>query len=529
MSGHAGGPDVRERDERDARFFAWDVPGDAHVVALVHESQDAERSATVADAIATSVARRREHTLLLSAEAGPSPLDELLGAANSEGLPAALEGRARLTDVAVQRVDRPFVYLPGGADPIAMRALLEDQVLTSFVERVRDRGGTLFIVLSEETLKIEPLRTLIDGYVALGDVALSEAETSLAQFGRVRFDNGDSPSTSANGGQARVADVPGLPPLPEPAAGESSVDAPPAGQRDDARAPVEGGRAAAGTERVVDGPSPIGEKPPVAMPVVPAAGPAPAHETETAPSGEDGWKRHRQTPAFPTKRVGIGAVGLLGVAAIWWLIAGGFGGTSGSAADAEPASSAGASLPPQAASSPPAFDEAGALAAFEAAPALGHSVMIASFAVADDAANRLGEIRASDAGFYFVSPTPVRGVVYHRVFAGALDSRDAAQTLMDQLVAGGIKDEAGAWHLRPAALAFDLGVFPDRAASDARVAALEGQGIPAYALPAAGGDGPWRVYGGAYADQREAAPMGDMLTAVGEPAELISRRGSVAR
>ena len=521
---------VRERDERDARFFAWDVPGDAHVVALVHEADEAERSATVADAIATSVARRREHTLLLSAEAGPSPLDELLGASGSQGLPAALEGRVRLTDVAVQRVDRPFVYLPGGTDVPAMRALLEDEVLASFVDRVRERGGTLFIVLSDETLKLNALRALIDGYVALGEVDLSEGD-GLSQFGRVRFDNGDEPLAPENGSAPRRPEVPGLPPLPEPPGQTPAPEAASPAEEESAEP--------ADSERRASEPAPTPEPAveedrsasaePESQAADPAADGSAMSEADDTTRG-DQWKRHRTDPAFPIGKVGIGVAAIAVIGAGWWAIAGGLGGPG--AGDAEggvvsPASAA-TSTDPGAGELAASFDDAAALAAFEAAPALGHSVMIASFADGADARDRLVELRRAGSGFFFVSPTPVRGVLYHRVFAGALGSRGEAQSLMDDLVATGVKDEAGAWHLRPAVLAYDLGLFPDRAAADGRVSDLEGRGIPAYALsaPSATGD-VWRVYGGAYVDAREAVPMGEMLSEAGEPADLIERRGVV--
>ncbi|MFV1986604.1 MAG: SPOR domain-containing protein [Gemmatimonadota bacterium] len=515
MTERAATGGVRERDERDARFLAWDVPGDAHIVALVHEAGDSERSATVADAIATSVARRREHTLLLSAEPGPSPLDELLGAAGSRGLPAALEGRARLTDVAVQRVDRPFVYLPAGSDAAAIRSLLEDPVLASFVDRVRERGGTLFIVLSEETLRLDGLRILMDGYVALGDVDLPETAAGLVQFGRVRYDNSDRPdSRHGNGGPSTAGEgLPKLPPLPEP------MEPPPVA-------------AATPPESVaIETPTPT-----PAAPNEPGAAPGDAlaaPDDVAADSSSDGWQRPRKTPAFPTRKVAVGAGGILGVAAISWMILGGFGGD----ADA----SAGGNMPDGQTVAPPtrvtpspdnslvsSFDESVAVAAFDAAPELGYSVMIASFAAAADADDRLRQLRSAGSGFYFVSPTPVRGLVYHRVFAGALSTRDEARDLMDALVASGVKGEAGAWHLRPATFAFDFGVFADRAAADRRIDELASRAIPAYALAAAAeSDTVWRVFGGAYVDEREAVPMGELLSAAGEPAELITRRGAV--
>jgi len=500
--GVAGG---RVRDERDARFFAWDVPGDAHIVALVHEVEDSERSATVADAIATSVARRREHTLLLSAEPGPSPLDELLGATGSKGLPAALEGRARLTDVAVQRVDRPFVYLPAGPDAGAMRSLLDDEVLASFVDRVRERGGTLFIVLSEETLRHDRVRALIDGYVALGDVDVPESAAGLVQFGRVRFENGDGADPHTSNGSPAVAGLPDLPPLPESpdvsSPGESVVEEPVAVE---AAARGHPPPAAPVGEADVDNPGQVEDSPEI-------------------------WQRHRGRPPFPTRKAVIGLGGVLGVAAIWWLITVGFGEGADTPVTGIATAARGA-VPSTPVTPPPAisFDAPAGRAAFDAAPELGHSVMIASFAAAADADDRLRRLRSADAGFYFVSPTPVRGLVYHRVFAGALTGRGAAQTLMDALVASGVKGEAGAWHLRPAALAFDLGVYPDRAAADRRIDELAANAVPAYALTATGEAGQvWRVYGGAYVDDNESVPMAELLSEAGESAELITRRGTI--
>jgi len=462
--------EVRERGERDARFFAWDVPGDAHVVALVHEAGDAERSATVADAIATSVARRREHTLLFSAEPGPSPLDELLEAANSEGLPAALEGRVRLTDVAVQRVDRPFVYLPGGSNAAAMRALLQDHVLVSFIDRVRERGGTLFIVLSDETILIDRLRELIDGYVALGEVSLPEVE-GFVEFGRVRFEDAEG------GAEAHL--------------GNGSRSGP------------------------LASPEPVAELTPL-----------PGHLPR--PEVDDHWRRHLEKPGIPLARVALGVGGILGIFAIWWGLAGGW--SAGANAGAEPSGGriepasfeAGSTAP---APDPP-FDPNAALAAFGEAPELAYSVQIASFAARADAQDRLAELRASGAGFFFISPTPVGGGVYHRVFAGALEGRHEADSLMQALVAAGKKTEAVRWDVRPTRLAFDLGVYPSEDEANDRVRELAALDISAYALWArSDGEEAWRVYGGAFTADREAAPMAEQLLAVGEPAELMPRRG----
>ncbi len=469
--------EVRERDERDARFFAWDVPGDVHIVGLVHETGEAERSATVADAIATSVARRREHTLLLSLDPGPSPLDELLGGTHSEGLPAALEGRMRLTDVAVQRVDRPFVYLPAGADPGAVRALLEDDLLASFVDRVRERGGTLFIVLSEADFADPALLRLLDGYVALGEVQVPEPAAELPAYGRVRF---DVEETGAAAERAAEREDAGPPVAEATLPGDRSVSS--------------------GIDRSDSAPS------------------------ESSPSGPRIAGLGNQPGPDPSRRVsGLfgGALGIVVILGGWWLLGRGNGeGVNEFAGQTPPIA-----VDEDAPDAPP-FDPVAASSAFDRAPEAPYSVLIASYAARADADDRGDALRESGAGLYFVAPTPVRGVLYHRVFAGALPDRETARAAMAALVERGRKDEAGAWHLRPVRLAFDLGVFPDRASAEERIAALAARGIPAYALMATSpGGSVWRVYVGAYENERAAAPMAAMLEDLREPARLVDRRG----
>ncbi len=584
MSGLGGGREgeVREREEREARFFAWDVPGDAHIVALVHERGDAERSATVVDAIATSVARRREHTLLLSAEAGPCPLDELLGGVDSEGLPAALRGRARLSDVAVQRGDRPFVYLPAGPDREAMEALLRDDLLASFVGRVRERGGTLFLVLSEGARLSSEVRGLLDGYVTLGNAEFPSGANGLKVFGRIRFDEDEA-------GPPDEADPPELlAPLPvaaglwrgSPEAGGDvaaellAAEAQAAGRIEAAAPATESeGIADPGSTASVPAAGSVGEEvdgleaPPsggheVPSPAPPAASPLDADPTPSErspprlrlveddpedeatvdldPAAEEGsppspehaaprprWARHREGAAFPAFRVVAGAIAVLGVGFGWWWIARAAGGVGGGAATlARPESPA----PGAPAAAPDAVQRVAIQRAFGAAPELAYSVLIASYADRDDAALRVARLRSrplAAAGVsFFTAPTPVRGLVYHRVFAGALPDRAAAETLMLELVVRGDKDEAGAWHLRPTRLAFDLGVYADRAEASSRMAELEDKGIPTYVVAASlDADSVFQVYGGAYETERASLPMAELLAAAGEQASLISRRG----
>jgi len=179
---------------------------------------------------------------------------------------------------------------------------------------------------------------------------------------------------------------------------------------------------------------------------------------------------------------------------------------------------------------PAAPDEASVAAAFESAAERPYSVLLGSFVDPVEAAERMTEIRALHGGvLYFMAPTTIRDVRYQRILAGAVASEAEASALMDELAAAGVADEANAWLLRPVRLAYDLGVFTDRPATEARIAELASLGIPAYSLETTLDGMPvFRVYGGAYENEEAAAPMSDALDAAGETATLTTRRGAAA-
>jgi len=172
-------------------------------------------------------------------------------------------------------------------------------------------------------------------------------------------------------------------------------------------------------------------------------------------------------------------------------------------------------------------DDAAVSAAFESAAERPYSVLLGSFVDPAEAAERVADIRALHGDvLYFMAPTTIREVRYQRILAGAVASETEASALMDELVAAGVAEEASAWLLRPVRLAYDLGVFTDRPAMEARIAELASLGIPAYSLDTTLDGMPvFRVYGGAYENEEAAVPMGDVLEAVGETATLITRRG----
>ena len=123
----------------------------------------------------------------------------------------------------------------------------------------------------------------------------------------------------------------------------------------------------------------------------------------------------------------------------------------------------------------------------------------------------------------------VRGVVWNRVLAGMLVSKDGAEDLLEALVRDGVKDAANAWDIRPTWLAFRFGTYPNLQDARATVETLEGLGIPAYLIRASGraaGRGQaYHVYAGGYDNQAIAQPLADQIARAGLEAELVERMG----
>lgn len=508
------GVSVRERGEREARFLARAIPEEGRVVGLVYPGSGAARSATAAAGIASAVGLRREHTLLAGTESGPGTLDETIGGGDGPGLALALAGEARLTDVALRGERRPYVYLPAGAAAPPPASLVADAELRRFAERARARGGTLLLHLPEEALP--EAAGLLDGYVSLGTLSVP-APRGVEEYGRVLFPEEDAAGAEASGAEPRWR-------VPSPAgAGAGPADRAsrtPAGEAEDSPA---GGAA----------------EPPSAASAEPSAG-GPGRAGSR-------WRRHRARAGAPVVRSVIGALIVVALGVGWWIlsresIAGAFGPPgSGGGPEAGPVVEEGPGRTPGGGGAG-AEGEAGApgagadlaagrdgrlAAAAEAAPELPYSVLIASYARASDAEARVNELRERRSTLFFVSPTPVRGRLYHRVFAGARGDADAARGLMEELVRSGRKEASSAWDVRPARFAFRLGVYGSR--SDARAAVREAvaAGIPSYLLPGAAveGDTAFLVYAGAYESEVAARAMATMLERAGRPGELVTRRG----
>ncbi len=511
------------------------LPEGARVVALVYDAAQGPRGAELADAIARTVAGEREHTLLASAADGPSPLDQRLGGGTTDGLPGALEGRVRLTDVAVHTADRPFVYLPAGRDPVAMRTLLRGELFASFVERVRERGGTLLLLVPPDALEESRVRELVDGYLALGEVTIGPGDDGVPALGRIGLPDPSTTEAGRNGSgaaaQAGAEPEPEAEPEPDAEAEGGEPGQPAVG---DAELGEPGEREAAGADDV------RGPRPRLAEAAVELAVPGPESSS---------WRRHRAKTGFPVRRAVVTALALAALFASWWLIAGVLRPVADSSEGPTMSAPGEEVIPssrgPEATATedeggvPPSGADAAAIA--EAAPELPYSVLIASFAARTDAEERLARLRQRDGTrLYYTAPTPVRGAIYHRVFAGAVAGQDEAMALMGELVERGLKDGGSEWDVRPVRLAFRLGMFSTREDADDRVAAVAGAGIPAYVVRAGAGGAVegtaddresasvYLVYAGAYEGPRSAAPMAELIEEAGEKPILVTRRGGFA-
>jgi cell division septation protein DedD len=160
-----------------------------------------------------------------------------------------------------------------------------------------------------------------------------------------------------------------------------------------------------------------------------------------------------------------------------------------------------------------------------AAPELPYSVLVASFALPEDANRQLRELDMDEL-LFVVAPTPIRGRTYYRILAGAREDRLGAEALMRDLVDVGAKEQVRAWDVRPVRFSYELGTYNERRAADRRVEELQEKGIPAYRLEGGPEQEPnYRVYAGAFESEQAAEVLGRTLEDAGETARLVTRRG----
>lgn len=115
----------------------------------------------------------------------------------------------------------------------------------------------------------------------------------------------------------------------------------------------------------------------------------------------------------------------------------------------------------------------------------------------------------------FLSPVvlPEKGE-WTRVYVGAFGDSASARAALDELTSTGVVAEGS---VRVTPLSFLLGEYSTAALAAARITSLAERGIPAYAL----GDGPFRVWAGAFQDESESRVLASALGA--ESTEEIPR------
>jgi hypothetical protein len=119
----------------------------------------------------------------------------------------------------------------------------------------------------------------------------------------------------------------------------------------------------------------------------------------------------------------------------------------------------------------------------------------------------------------FLSPVvlPEKGE-WVRVYVGAFDDPEEARATLSELTTSGVVEDGS---VRDTPLAFLLGVYPTTEEARGRISELADRGIPAYAL----GEGPVRVWAGAFQNEAESRLLASTLGAegLGEPITLSKR------
>ena len=143
-----------------------------------------------------------------------------------------------------------------------------------------------------------------------------------------------------------------------------------------------------------------------------------------------------------------------------------------------------------------------------------YSLHVGSYRTADAARGVVRDLGRSGMKA-FLSPVvlPDKGE-WMRVYVGAFGDSASARAALDELTSRGVVEEGT---VRVTPLSFLLGEYPTAAEAEARISSLAGRGIPAYAL----GEGPFRVWAGAFQDESESRVLASALGA--ESAEEIPR------
>jgi len=487
---------------------AW-LPPEARRILLAGDSAGGDWAGVAAVEVADLVARHRPRTLLVNTVAGAHGPDGVLGVETLPGLAEVASGDRRVGEVAAKPRGRSFIFVPAGQASPGIGDLCEAASFRHLV-RAAGHGGTLLLHVAEADLP-DLLRESamggnleFDGLVLLGDTSVPPGLPPAVRL---------------------LARVETEAPAPKP-----SPDPQPAG----------------------------GRKPGLTRP----------SRTPAIVAGSGARRRPRgrlERFVADVRKRGTGGVG--GVAAVWlvavvavWLVWQGLSGWPAfeddfdspietspparmaddgdgdpelSAAEQAPAEVPGEAATPETSDpnagnrdpapevSPPPPPESGSPPGVD----LPYSVLVASHVSYEDAAAERDRLIESG-GLAFVAPTPVRGRLYFRVFAGALEDRVQASDLMRRLVEEGDKRRERDWDMRPVRLAFALQDFLTEEEADGERQRLHEAGLPAYVLAVGDTAGAvYRLYSGAFESEGAAGPTDTLLSAAGQNAMLVTRRG----
>ncbi len=504
------------------------LPDAARRVVLVSGSSGSGLGGSAAVEVAEMVARHRPRTLFVNTVAGAAGPDGSLEVEDRPGLGDVLVGRRRVSEVALTPQGRSFIFVPAGRSQPGMGDFCRLPAFRHMVAAA-GRGGTLLLHIEENDLprlfaRAEEGSGLeFDGIVVLGKIAVPpDVQAQVGFLARVEREAVAHPPSSETvarpAGSAGFSRPSGTPVIVGGARGGLS------GRLDRLVADVRQRAGAGGAE-------------------------------DSTASGRKPRGHFRRLIEDVRKR-GLPR-GVWGVAIVWivavlvvWLVWQGLSGwpafeddfvppVESPMTDRSPAGSGGDEVAEAGEGSPAA--DGGATPPVIDAPVedlrtspdpgvaagvvLPYSVLVASYVTYEDAAARRDELK-EQGGLVFVAPTPIRGRLYYRVFAGAVEDRVQADDLMARLVEQGSKERERDWDMRPVRLAFALQDLSSEEEAEAEVERLHGSGVPAYVLAVGDTTGAvYRLYSGAFESEAAAAPADSLISATGQEATLVTRRG----
>lgn len=489
---------------------AW--PHALSLVLAAEEPQQLDWALAAAIEIARKLAEQGK-VVLVDAGAGGTTLAEKLRVGHEGGIADVLLRGASFSATARRPVTEKFFFLPLGVSAAQPEVLFQHPRWLKIAERLTDADARLLTCVSAAD------------WVASGPISGFESCIIL---------NGSGHDVGLPAGARRIAEFLAPPKIREAATAGQQEE--PAGDGPDevkTGAPelqgegrVEPGGESSDAAALVDSPAmaAISERAPVVLGV---SEPEDASRSSVFRDSLGRWRgRARLAELGPLgRRITAAAVvvaAVVTVAVLWAVL------KSGGAPDEAAVFQAVAettAVPAPVTPSPANEDRAGGRPRGVGLP---YSVAIASYSSFEDALARQKRLARNELPVY-VAPTPVRGVVYYRVFAGLLAERSEAEALMAQLVREGIKDTVRAWDVRQAQFAFSFGTFNSAREAGEKLEELTQLGIHAYRVPAgtgtAGSAVAYHVYAGGYETREAAAPLREQIETAGLSAELVERVG----